>query len=275
MKSKVKTSYGVALCRKNIKKNNEVEILLIKKRYSYAFFSFVFGMYKKSETKYLKKLFDNMSFSEKIDILGMQFSNMWYRIWLNNPEKRFNIRDIYEIEDDKKKIKDADIYRIFFKKKTKFEKNFMTDMGKKLRNYIYNSNNTELMWEIPKGNKNENETDIDCAMREFFEETSIPDTKYQIYHNIPPIIETIEDNDVIYKNIYYVARPLTDIEPRINFKNFNQISEVEHIKWVSINEIKFMNLHKETHERLINLYKTIIKKFKSQNKPIKKMNIKY
>jgi hypothetical protein len=34
-----------------------------------------------------------MSFAEKIDILGMSFDNMWYRVWLNKPKDKFNIAD--------------------------------------------------------------------------------------------------------------------------------------------------------------------------------------
>ena len=83
---KTHISYGVALCQYNKKKNNQIEILLVQKRYSYAYYNFVFGYYKKNNTKYLKYLFNNMTYNEKIDILGMQFSIMWYRIGLNNPE---------------------------------------------------------------------------------------------------------------------------------------------------------------------------------------------
>jgi hypothetical protein len=68
MTYKYKTSYGIALCRYNASKNNQPEILLIKKRYTYCYFSFVFGHYKKYNNKHLQYLFNNMSFGEKVDV---------------------------------------------------------------------------------------------------------------------------------------------------------------------------------------------------------------
>lgn len=266
---KTKISYGIALCRYNPKKNNAVEILLIKKRYTYYFFSLVMGKYKRNDVKYIKYLFDNMSYAEKIDILGMQFSNLWYRIFLCNPEKHFNISDIYQahnIEISKDRYSNAEIYKKFFEKKNKFEQHFTKDGGKRLRNIIQQSSDAEIIWEIPKGGKNENETNIDCAIREFYEETSISYNKYKIYYNIDPVVDTIVDSDIMYKTIYYIAGLKNDLNPKINFKNFDQISEIEQIKWVSLDEIKFMCLNKNTHNKLINLYKNITKKFKDSQK---------
>ncbi len=270
---KSKTSYGVALCRYNKKNNNNVEIILIKKRYSYAYFSFIFGHYKKSDSKYLKYLFNNMSFSEKVDILGMQFNHMWYRIWLNNPEKHFNLIDMFK-HSSKDNMSTAEIYKSYFQKKNKFEKNFASDSGKKLRNIIQQSTDSEIIWEIPKGGRKLTETDIDCAIREFYEETSIKSDKYRICHEIEPITETFTDNDTIYRNVYFLAtlRNSSELIPKIDFHNFCQITEVEKVKWVSINEIKFMNLSKKSHKKLINLYTIIIDKFKKYQK-IKKLNI--
>jgi 8-oxo-dGTP pyrophosphatase MutT (NUDIX family) len=215
-----------------------------------------------------------MSFAEKVDILGMQFSNMWYRIWLNNPEKHFNIKDVYtaantHINEPEQKTS-AEIYKLYYQKKNKFEKNFAHDMGKKLRNLIQDSSDAEILWEIPKGGKKPSETNIDSAIREFGEETSIDGAKYRVLYNIPPIVESFVDNNTIYKNIYYIATPRKDIEflPKINFKNFHQISEVEQIKWASLAEIRFMNLPEKTHKKLIRLYSEIIGEFKKASKKV-------
>lgn len=276
---KTKISYGIALCKYNKEKNNNIEILLIKKRYSYHFLSFVMGHYKKNDSKYIKHLFDNMSFSEKIDVLGMQFSQMWYRIWLNNPEKFYNITDVYETTNFanspiKNKFTNVEIYKLFFQKKSRFENNFLKDGGVKLRNILTQSVDAEILWEMPKGGKNtssgiEIETNIDCAMREFYEETSIESTKYKILYEIQPIIDSFIDNDIIYKTVYYIAKlnpDSKDLVPKIDYKNFDQITEVKQIKWSSLADIKFFNLTPCVHKRLIFMYKNIIKKFKKYNK---------
>jgi 8-oxo-dGTP pyrophosphatase MutT (NUDIX family) len=294
------------------------------------------GRYNKSDNKYIQHLLNNMSYSEKIDIISMQFSQMWYRIWLNNPERSFNITDIYRDNNFSRtvienKYNNIETYRSYTDKKNKFESNFLKDKGERLRNLIQQSSDSEILWEIPKGGKQYNkcadswkfngsevnklnkfnspevnklnkfsgpevnklnkvnspevnklnkvfkkskeETDLDCAIREFTEETSVPSNKYKILFDIDPIIDNYVDNDINYRTIYFIAalKPEhNDFKPYIDFRNFNQITEIEQIKWVSMSEIEFFCLNKDLHKRLINLYSNIIKAFKKSNK-IKKL----
>lgn len=262
-----KASYGVALCQYNREKNNRVEIMMIKKRYSYAFFNFVFGRYKPNDTKYLGNLFNNMSFSEKIDILGMQFENMWYRIWLSIPSKHFDISDIYDV-DAIQTLTSAEKYRSFFQKKNKFEKNFVNDGGKRLKELIRQSSDAEIIWEIPKGGKNGNETNMDCAMREFLEETSISQINYKVLYEISPSVEIINDDGLVYQHYYYIAklRKGIKVQPKINFDSFAQISEVEQIKWISLEDIEFMNLSNQENAKLKNIFLSIAQKFKKAHR---------
>lgn len=280
---KTKTSYGIALCRYNKSKNNNVELILVKKRYSYALLSIVMGHYKKNDMAYIKYLCNNTSCAEKIDMIGMVYCQLWYRIWLNNPERYYNITDVYRntnfsnspIEN---RYTNADIYKIYSERKHRFENNFLKDNGKKLRNIIKQSSDAEILWEIPKGRKNfidesnisgKCETNVDCAIREFYEETSIKDDKYKILYDAKPIIDSFIDNDTHYKTVYYIAALNPNLEnftPYIDFKNFDQITEIEQIKWVSMAEITFFNLPKSSHNRLINLYTNIINTFKTHKK---------
>jgi len=276
---KTKISYGISLCKYNPEKNNNVEILLIKKRYSYHFLSFVMGHYKKSDTKYIKHLFNNMSFSEKIDVLSMQFNQMWYRIWLNNPEKFYNITDVYKIDNFalhpiKNKYTNSEIHKLFFQKKSRFENNFLKDNGNKLREILVSSSDADILWEMPKGGKHTDlnaipETNIDCAMREFYEETSINSTQYKILYNVPPLIDSFIDNETIYKTVYYMAvlRPEYEkLVPKIDYRNFEQITEIKQIRWASLADIKFFNLTPVVNNRLVKLYTHTIAEFKKYNK---------
>lgn len=275
-------SYGISLCRYNKKEHNQIEILLIKHRYSYHFLSFLMGYYKKNDNSYLLYLLNNMTFAEKIDIISMQYSQMWYRVWLNNPEKFFNLTDVYKNTNFSKhpiknRYSNTEIHKIYYDKKSKFDSNFLSDNGAHLRALVQQSSDAEILWEMPKGGKNKTqfgksykyETDVDCAIREFYEETSISNEKYQILYNINPIIDSFIDNKTKYTMIYYIAalrNPDDLFTPHIDFRNFDQITEVEQIKWVSLTEIKFFNLPKPMHDRLINLYTNIIRLFKKNNK---------
>jgi 8-oxo-dGTP pyrophosphatase MutT (NUDIX family) len=271
---KTKTSYGIALARYNKNANNNVEILLIKKRYTYHFFELVMAHYKKGDTKYIKHMFDNMSYSEKMDIMSMQFSRMWHRIYFSDPERFYNIVDVYKNANFantpiEQRHSESEQYKIYIEKKNKFEKSFLKDGGKKIRTLINQSIDSKVIWEMPKGGKNANESNIECAIREFYEETSIKSSKYMILYDVPPLVDSFVDNDIIYKTVYYMAtlREGNDnFKPYINYRNFSQVTEVEEIKWVSLAEIKFFDMPSFMNNRLITLYKKIIKIFKNKNK---------
>lgn len=254
------------MCRYNKQKNKQLEILMIKKRYTYHYFSFVFGYYKKYNNKQLQYLFNNMTFGEKIDILSMKFSNMWYRLWICDPEKNYNIYNMY----DDKKNSDGDMKNLkcYFRKKSKFENIFLRDGGKRLKRLINNSSNSVSPWEIPKGNMVLGETELDCARREFGEEANIYVDKYTILWGVKPIIATHKDDNIIYRSIYYTAvfHKDADWEPKVKFETSGQLAEVEQVQWVSLEEIKFLNLNESSKKRLVCIYTNIIRAFKKKIK---------
>jgi 8-oxo-dGTP pyrophosphatase MutT (NUDIX family) len=259
-KYKYKISYGIALCRYNKDKNNQNEILMIKKRYTYYYFSFVFGHYKKYNNKHLQYLFDNMTFGEKIDILSMKFSNIWYRLWLTNPEQNYSGN-----KSDETKFSNLKCY---FRKKNKFENIFLRDNGNRLIRLINNSLNAETPWEIPKGGIEHNENSLDCAIREFEEETNISTCDYNILWNIDPVTVSHKDENIIYKSVYYIAylNSSSKWKPKIKFDTCNQLGEIEQVRWVSLGEILFLNLNDKNKSKLQRNYKNIIHWFKKNIK---------
>lgn len=257
-----KTSYGVAMCRYNKYKNNQVEVLMIKKRYTYHYFSFIFGHYKKHNNRHLQYLFNNMTFGEKVDILSMKFSSMWYRLWLVDPEKNHNIYNMYKGKHDT--VEHMKNIKCYFRKKSKFETIFLRDDGKRLQRLINNSSNAVTPWEIPKGSPNSDELDMNCAVREFEEETAIYSDKYSMMWDIKPIVSSHKDDNIIYRSVYYIAYLNKDSkwQPKVKFETSHQLSEVEQVQWVSLDDIKFLNLNDSSKKRLMNLYKKIIHIFK-------------
>jgi 8-oxo-dGTP pyrophosphatase MutT (NUDIX family) len=261
-----KTSYGIALCRFNKDKNNQSEILMIKKRYTYHYFSFVFGHYKKYNNKQLQYLFNNMTFSEKVDILSMKFSNIWYRLWLCDPEKNYDINALYH--NTSQSVYKHQSLKCYFRKKNKFETIFLRDGGKRLKRLISNSSNAVTPWEIPKGGMNSNELEFECAKREFEEESGINSDNYTVLWDIKPITVSHKDDHIIYRSVYYIAYLNRDTRwcPKIKFNTCDQLTEIEQVRWVSLNEIKFLNLNDKSKNILVKNYKKIIHQFRKKIK---------
>ena len=141
----------------------------------------------------------------------------------------------------------------------------MQDGGKKLRKTIMASTHADLVWEIPKGRLSPQEKELDCAIREFEEETSIRSENITIMVDQGTVVDTFVDNGVCYRYVYFLAVSRKDIVPKVNFKQFSQIIETQNIKWVSMEEIK-ITFKAKNKNNLVRLYKKIIKKFKKINK---------
>lgn len=280
----VRKSSGIACCRFN-KNTNKLEILLVKKRYTYGFVAFVFGQYNNKDEKRLKFLFNNMTIQEKIDILSLRFDMLWYKIWLEFPEIsmqpkfKFDVSNADAIDKTWKamykqkttsnfvsyNINSISKLDLYIKKRNKFESAFVSDNGKRLKSLIANTRNKELIWEIPKGRKNRKETMLDCAIREFKEETGVDIDSYNIMFNIKPVVESYVSANVKYVHNYFMAYMSKTIEPVVNFSYETQISEIDSIRWVSLNEIKFI----DHSGRLYNIVQRIFHIFKSKYKHIK------
>ena len=266
---KTRKSYGIALCRFNAQ--NIPEIILIKKRYTYYFFEFVLGKYQKNDDKYLSKIFNNMTYQEKMDILNLKFDDLWYKIWLEIPnQSHYRRKSLYPLRIKDSGFNEKRYTCSYIKSKSKFESNFLSDYGHRLRRLINDSTNSETIWEIPRGRKNMNEREVDVAIREFYEETSIDSKKYNILWHIKPINNSYRDDGVIYKTTYYIAvidDSAKHWSPKVNFNSYDQILEIEAIKWLSLNEINILMLNRKTKTRTVELFKTIINIFKKQCVP--------
>lgn len=106
----------------------------------------------------------------------------------------------------------------------------------------------EPEWGFPKGRRHLKETDMECAEREFQEETGFKKNDYQLLYNVAPLEEHfIGSNSVRYKHVYYFAKIITDTEPKIDPRNINQICEVGNVGWFTYNDslLKIRPYHRE------------------------------
>lgn len=218
----IKKSVGIACCRRN---NNRMEILLVRKRCTYEYSSFVLGRYNRKDTSILTKMFNNMTFEEKLTILSFNFDQMWYRLFLDTSEK-------------------LEFYR---KAKIKFDILMVHCGTKQLTGLINCSTNNVTGWEIPKGRFEQNEFELDCAIREFEEETGIAKKNYRFIPDFKRTYSFYADR-VNYVYVYYMALLCKPCNIKVKITNFEQICEISDIKWMT--KEKIIDLEDKRLEKL-------------------------
>jgi 8-oxo-dGTP pyrophosphatase MutT (NUDIX family) len=187
------------------KKN--IKFLLIQRKHSISFVEFIRGKYDEKNITKIKILFELMSKEEVSQIKNNDFNFLWNKLWLKTASKK-----IYQKE--------------FNISKNKFE-------YLKENNLLYNLESLydTPEWGFPKGRRNKSENNIECANREFMEETNLKD--YTLFHNLNCIEETFYGTDDIqYKHIYYIA----GISKKTNI-TINDTFEVGDIGWYDINQV--------------------------------------
>ena len=121
-------------------------------------------------------------------------------------------------------------------------------------------------WGFPKGRRKRHavETDLECAKREFLEETGISDEQYHILDDLEPIEELIQgSNGITYRSIYYIAEAKNFIPLYSNPFNRGQQSEVTKIGWYTYDQghrlirpyqVSRLHIIRRIHKYLGNLY---------------------
>ena len=91
----------------------------------------------------------------------------------------------------------------------------------------------ETEWEFPKGRRNYQEKDLDCALREFEEETGLSRTNIKIIENVMPFEEMfLGSNHKSYKHKYFLGYTENNNE---NLSNY-QATEVSKLEWKTLDE---------------------------------------
>lgn len=214
---KEKVSIGIACCRFY---RGRPQILMIQKRYTYAYSSFVHGAYDNGSDRAILALLNQMTVDEKIILQSLNFDIIWNHIWLTQSPH------------------DTQKYRLM---KGIFDSAFTySGNNMRLHDLIARSVHGTRVWEIPKGRARKGEADIHCAVREFYEETGIEKCQYYLYAGATRS-HTFIDEGVQYVQKYYIASTHRAIQPRICLDSRVQIEEVADIRWMSIDDIRFVD----------------------------------
>jgi 8-oxo-dGTP pyrophosphatase MutT (NUDIX family) len=87
-------------------------------------------------------------------------------------------------------------------------------------------------WGFPKGRRNKFESEEECALREFKEESGYNDEDIKIIHEIEPLCEDFTGtNGIEYRHVYYVAELISD-KPVCNNITESQRDEIGNIQFM-------------------------------------------
>jgi len=197
------------------------KFLICQSRDTFEYIDFLRGTWKDMDM--LKLYFSLFSAEERNRIMKYNFDNLWDDVWVHHDFRLY--KDGY----------------IKAKKKYMTIRHLIPDLLK--------STTTKTLspgWGFPKGKRNSFENSRDCAIREFFEETRIPEGSLVEKESLTPLkyIEEFKGtNDKYYKTYYNVAEidkihyPTRILTPQC-IRETSISEEINDIKWVTIDEAK-------------------------------------
>jgi 8-oxo-dGTP pyrophosphatase MutT (NUDIX family) len=190
-----------------------VSVLMVKRKDSMSYVEFIRGKYEVTDVAYVQKLISNMTIGEQYSISEEPFEVLWGRLWGNS---RDNFGGEFDIALDKYNRLDR-------------------------RQLVSSAISTykDAEWGFPKGRRMRGESDVDCAVREFFEETNISREAYIIDQNLCFTEIFTGTNGVQYKHVYYVGllvnSRLINLKQKLTPVQRREISEVD---WKTLTECK-------------------------------------
>ena len=206
--------------------------LMIRRKDTLGFVEFIRGKYPLYNRMYLQRIIDEMTMDEKRRLRTQTFSELWTNVWgdyLNSKYQneeavscdRFNaLKNGIKINSGNGKVSYISLDELIEHSPTRW---------------------SEPEWGFPKGRRNYQEKDINCALREFSEETGYDASKLVVMQNIIPYEEIFMGSNVkTYKHKYYVAYfPLSQTDAIKTGQCLSpkfQKTEVSKMAWFSFEE---------------------------------------
>lgn len=209
------SSFGIVAI-KQLKENDTFvpHYLLIRRRDSLGYVDFIRGKYSLSNPEYITTLLDQMTVDERQRLVNTNFDLLWINLW--NAQNTRQFRTEY---DSAKRM-----FETF--------RSIGDAFGKQMLKYIVECKTDwkEPEWGFPKGRRSPNESELQCAIREFCEETGLQATNVNVLsHESPELEEYTGSNNIRYKHIYYIGTCNEDVT--VNVRNRVQTREVGDIGW--------------------------------------------
>lgn len=228
--------------------HTQLRLLMVQRRNTMGFNDLIRGRHFFNNPVQIAKLYlTEMTHEERDLVKNKTFDELWNDLWLNKDSKYYKYDKL--------------------KAKNKYEKiNVNSLLNKTSTIYSFPE------YGIPKGHKNKKETELDCAKREFGEETGYSPDSYKII-NIEPIVETfVGTNNIEYKHVYFLAIMNEEdiIPPKLDKNNSQQCEEIKNLDFFyQYDAIKILRDYDFEKKNIL------IKSFEKMKSIISKPNIEF
>lgn len=215
------TSYGL-ICTKFV--NNKINYLMIQRKDTLCYTEFIRGKYNIENISYISGMFSRMTKDEQNNIRQKNFDYLWSKLWLCNN------RSNADYASSKRKFEQL---KIGFTMKTLEGEYKIINLQEMLP--TNKEHLKEREWEFPKGRRKLNEEDLNCAVREFKEETGIDEKDIEVIHHVKPYESIYQGtNKLRYKSVFFLSKYTSNVDNVcVNKNNITQIKEVKDVRWFS------------------------------------------
>jgi 8-oxo-dGTP pyrophosphatase MutT (NUDIX family) len=222
--------------------SRSIEYLMIQRKDSLAFMEFVRGKYDLANKAYINHLLSFMTHIERQQLLSATFNDLWNQVLCQN----FIPRHTQDYNDAR----------------VKFETLQKISLETLVRNTT--TDYTEPEWGFPKGRRRLREDDVDCAMREFCEETGVVKGDIELMRNAAPYEEIFYGtNNVLYRHVYYCAQLCRNVDREfvVDPTNMNQAREVRQVCWFPYDQVlrRIRSHNKERKALFMNAHNDILR----------------
>lgn len=208
-------SFKIAISMKN-----DIKFLLIMRKHTLGYMEFVRGHYNADRVDHINYLFKQMIKQEIEKIKISTFDQLWVDAWSG------------------KHTETPRMYNEYVEAKRKFEliNNNVNGMNIKYYTTIAKPTFDQPEWGFPKGRRYTIESELECAIREFEEETNLNAMDYTVLTHIQPLVEDfIGTNGIKYRHKYFVAL-LHQRKIQLGETNIHQLEEIGQIGTYGIDE---------------------------------------
>lgn len=247
---------------------------MIRRKDTLGLMDFIRGKYSVNNKYYIMNMISQMTIQERAMLLEHTFDEVWEKVWdkpVAPPGLSVNKSPSYEYGESRYKTEEMVSREKFNQLKSgvymnktppnMFAQSFAPTFTLETMINECPTKWDEPEWGFPKGKRNYNESDVDCALREFYEETGIKSRNMTfVVSNLAPYEEIfMGSNYKSYKHRYFlmyvdyntsVAEEMTDVDK----------FEVSKVEWKSFNEclgaIRPYNLEKKRILSNINIVLT-------------------